>query len=299
MFNAAGALRKILNSPGYLVRPSICDPFMARMAQQAGFRSAVVGGYALGAHTCIPEPVGDLTQLVQEAGEIQRAVTIPITIDAGAGFGEAIQVWQTVQRAESAQLGGIQIEDQVYPKRAHYHRDYREHTIDQSHMIEKITAAVEARKNPDFIIGARTDTMRTVGYDEGVKRANAYAKAGADTVVIWPNTIEEARRAPKDINCPVVYVVSHGNRVGRPVPRADELADMGYKIISYSSLAILTVYRAVSATFKSLSETGEAGQAPEDMIVARKAVEDLLGLEAMYAIEERTTESADRKANQH
>lgn len=294
MFNAAGAMRALLNAPGYVVRPAVADPFMARIAQQSGFKNVVVGGYALGARTCIPEPVGDLTQLVQEAGEIQRAVSIPVSVDAGAGFGEAIQVWATVQRLEHAGLGAVQLEDQVYPKRAHYHRDYQEHTIDQAHMIEKITAAREARTNPDFVVCARTDTMRTDGYDEGVRRANAYAEAGADALVVWPNTVEEAQRAPKDVKCPLIYVVSHGNRVGRPVPRVDELADMGYKIISYSSLTILTVYRALSAVFDNLHSTGDAGQAAEDMIAARKAVEDLLGLEQLYAIEERTTENPGR-----
>ena len=133
--------------------------------------------------------------------------------------------------------------------------------------------------------------MKTEGYDEAVLRGNAYAKAGADMVMVFPSTIEETRRAPRDIDAPCAYVVSHGNRVGRPVPRAEELIDMGYKLISYSSLGSLVVYRELLKVFTQLRTTGDAGQTTEHMIEARKALEDLIGLPALYAIEEKTTES--------
>jgi 2-methylisocitrate lyase-like PEP mutase family enzyme len=291
LFNSPQSLRELLARPEPIVRPAVGDALTARIAQEAGFECVAVGGYALGARSCIAEPLHDMTFVTEEARQIQNVLNIPVTVDCGAGFGEAIQVWQTVQALQKGGLAAIQIEDQVFPKRAHYHRDYQEHTISMDHMVEKVTAAVEARTNPDFVVIARTDSMKTDGYDEAVRRGNAYAKAGADVVMVFPSTLEETKRLPRDVDAPCAYVVSHGNRVGRPVPTARELADMGYKLISYSSLSSLVIYRSLLEVFSQLKRTGDANQTAENMIAARKALEDLIGLPHLYEIEERTTES--------
>ena len=293
MFNAPKTLRELLQRKGPIIRPAVGDALTARIAQEAGFECVAVGGYALGASTGLAEPLQDMTFVTDAARRIQNFVEIPVTVDCGAGFGEAIQVWQTVRALQQGGLAAVQLEDQVFPKRAHYHRDYQEHTISSDHMVEKVSAAVEARENSNFVVIARTDSMRTDGYDEAVRRAKAYVEAGADVVMVFPNTIEETARFPRDVDAPCAYVVSHGNRVGRPVPRADELADMGYKLISYSSLSSLVIYRSLLQVFTELRRTGDANQSLEDMIAARKALEDLIGLPKLYDIEERTTESRE------
>ena len=293
MFRSTKALRELLKRPGPIIRPAVGDALSAKIAQEVGFDCVAVGGYALGASTGLAEPLQDMSFVTEASRRIQNVLNIPVTVDCGAGFGEAIQVWKTVQTLQQGGLAAIQIEDQVFPKRAHYHRDYQEHTISIEHMVEKVAAAVEARTDPDFVVIARTDAMRTDGYDEAVRRGNAYAKAGADVVMVFPNTIEETRNLPRDVDAPCAYVVSHGNRVGRPVPTAAELTDMGYKLISYSSLTSLVIYRALTQVLTDLQQTGDARQTPEDMIAARKALEDLIGLEHLYSIEERTTESRE------
>jgi methylisocitrate lyase len=135
-----------------------------------------------------------------------------------------------------------------------------------------------------------TDSMKTHGCDEAIRRANAYAEAGADIIMLFPNTLEEAKRAPKDIKAPTVYVVSHGNRVGRPLPSVGELADWGYKIASFATLSTLVSYRTVYDSFKRHHETGDAGEELTEMRRLRQSMEDLTGLPDLYAIEERTTE---------
>ena len=294
MFNAPAEMRRLMAREGAFMRPAVCDPMMARIAQQAGFESLGIGGFAIGAHTCLTEPLLSMSELVEEAARIQAAADIPATVDVGAGFGEAIQVWRTVREFERAGLAGIQMEDQIFPKRAHYHRDYQEHIIAPEHMIEKIIAAKEARQDDNFVLMIRTDAMRTEGYASAVQRANAYVEAGADLIMVFPNDIEETRAAPKDINAPLVYVVSHGNRVGRPIPHANELADMGYKVISYAILSVLVTYRALDSAFRRLRETGDAGVDLAEMRQARQEIEDLIGLPNLYSIEERTTERAGR-----
>ncbi len=289
-FNAPAALRALMNAPGAFIRPAVCDPMMARIAQKAGFKCLGIGGFAMGAHTCVTEPMFGMSELADESRKIQAAVTVPTIVDIGCGFGEAIQVWRTIREMERAGLGGVQMEDQVFPKRAHYHRDYVEHVIDMDHMLEKISVAVEAKTDPNFVLMARTDAMRTDGFAEGVKRANAYARAGADLIMLFPNSLEETIRAPKEIDAPLVYVVSHGNRVGRPVPSPAELADMGYKVISIAILSTLVTYRALTDAFTRLHDTGEVAMSQQEAIDARQAVEDLIGLPELYRIEERTTE---------
>src|SRR5439155_11964430 len=173
---------------------------------------------------------------------------------------------------------------------APYHPDYREHTIPAEEMAEKIRFACQARQDPDFVIIARTDSMRTDGYDEGVRRARLYAEAGADLVMLFPNTVEEARRAPRDCGVPLNYVNSPGNRVGRPVFATQQLEAMGYKIVTDATSVIITTYQAVSAMLKRLKETGQTGLDADEAIAGRKAIEDTIGLEEYYKIEEQTVE---------
>lgn len=294
-FHAPTAFRKLLDGPDVIVRAAVSDPLMARIAQDVGFTSLALGGFAVGAQSCRPEPLLDLTQLAWDAAAVQRSVDLPIIVDVGASFGESIHVWNTVRRMEEAGVAGIQMEDQLFPKRAHYHRDYQEHTISMENMVDKITTAVETKKNKDFAIVGRSDAFKTLGYDEGIRRSNAYLAAGADAVVAFPNTLEEARRAPKDIDGPVGYVVTHGNRVGRPILTPEELADMGYKLVSFATIGILAYYRGVHASLLHLLAQGQTLEAENDLITARKSLEDLIGLEDLYRIEERTTER-DRDA---
>lgn len=290
MKDMPGRLRNLLAENRAIVRPAVHDPLSARIAESLGFEFVGIGGFAMGAQTTRTEPLLSLTEMVQFAEAMSAVVDIPIMVDVGAGFGEAINVWHTVREMERIGIAGVQIEDQVFPKRAHYHRDYIEHTIEMDHMIEKIQAAVEARGNKDFVICARTDTMKTHGYEEAIRRANAYKSAGADIVYVFPNNIEETRRAPSEIEAPVVYGVSHGNRVGRPVPSATELASYGYRVISYPTLLILATYDAVRNTLLALRDDHGASVDQARMRVLRKELEDLIGLEKLYEIEERTTE---------
>ena len=122
---------------------------------------------------------------------------MPLIVDAATGFGDPLHVMRTVREFERAGVAAIHIEDQVFPKRAHYHRDYLEHTVSAEEMVDKVRFACQARQDPDFVIIARTDTMRTEGYEEGIRRARLYAEAGADMVMLFPNTAEEAARAPE------------------------------------------------------------------------------------------------------
>ncbi len=282
-------LRELLASENVLVYPGVYDPLTARIAEGLGFKMVGLPCNSLGSHLCTPEPILSLPDLVREARYITDAINIPLRVDADAGFGEPMHVVRTIRELERAGVAAAHIEDQIFPKRAHYHQGI-EHTVEAEQMVAKLKAAVAARQDPDFVIIARTDAMLTHSFDEGVRRANLYLEAGADMAHVYPNSVEEARLAPKEINGPVSYGVSDGNRKGRPIFSVQELSAMGYKMISFPNAGIMAVAMAVKEVLETLKATGRTGLDQAEFLGVRKYVEETIGLEEMYKIEAATVE---------
>jgi methylisocitrate lyase len=197
---------------------------------------------------------------------------------------------RTVQVLEQAGAAAVHIEDQVFPKRVHYHKG-QEHVIPAEEMCEKIRYATKSRRDSGFVIAARTDAMRTDGFAEGIRRANLYSEAGADMIMIFPNTESEARQAPREVRTPLIYVNSEGNRLGRPIFGIRELEDMGYKMVNDAISAITVMFKSVNELFVRLKETGSTGMDQEVFRKVRKEIEDTIGLEEFYRIEESTVEN--------
>ncbi|MBI3967834.1 MAG: isocitrate lyase/PEP mutase family protein, partial [Chloroflexi bacterium] len=177
---AREALRRAIQGDEIVVAPVCINAITARIIQKLGFSACYLGGYAFGAASCLTEPLTTMMEIVEAAQHIARRIDLPLIVDADAGFGEPLHTMRTMQEFEWAGVAGVHIEDQIFPKRAHYHKDYQEHVIPIEEMQMKIRLAVQARQDPNFVIIGRTDSMRTDGYDEGVKRARAYLEAGAD-----------------------------------------------------------------------------------------------------------------------
>src|SRR5207245_7522697 len=183
-----------------------------------------------GASRTITEPLLTMDEQVRIAGEVARAVAVPLVADAGAGFGEPLHTMRTVREFAQAGIAGIHIEDQLYPKRAHYHA-YQVHAIAQDEFVAKIRYACRQRDetDPDFVIIARSDTCREFGLDEAIGRINAAAEAGADMGLVFPRNRAEAEAAPRRASVPLVWVQSRGNRDGRPILSLSDLQAMGYR----------------------------------------------------------------------
>ena len=289
MKRMTAVLREMLVSGKIMVYPGIYDALSAKIAERVGFKMVGLGGYALGAHLGTPEPLLCLEDLVRACRYITAAITIPLKVDADAGFGEPLHVMRTIRELESAGVAAAHIEDQIYPKRVHYHKGI-EHVIDTQDMIAKLKAAAAARRDPDFVIIARTDAMRTDGFADGVRRANLYLEAGADMAFIFPNNVEEARQAPKEICGPLVYLNSDGNRLGRPIFSIQELEDMGYRMVSYAISCINVAVKANKEMLETLLATGRTGVDQKEITGIRKYIEDTIGLEEMYKLEIATVE---------
>jgi 2-methylisocitrate lyase-like PEP mutase family enzyme len=282
-------LRRMLAEPGFIMALGIWDPYTARVAESLGMKCVHLGGYQLGVHYCTSEPLLTLTELTNSTYYITSAVDIPLIVDAGAGFGEPLHVMRTVRVLERAGAAGLHIEDQIFPKRVHYHKGI-EHVIPRHEMVAKIKAAIAARTDPDMVIIARTDAMRTDGFAEGVERANLYLEAGAEMVLIFPSTLEEAKQAPREIKGPVCYTNSEGNMLRRPLFTVKEFEELGYKLSTYVTALLCPVTQEIKRVVTNLLTTGSSGLDNEKMILWRKEIEDLIGLEEYYKIESETVE---------
>lgn len=282
-------LRGLLAGPRFIPALGIWDPYTARVAESLGIECVHIGGYQLGAHYVTSEPLLTLTELAWTTKYVTSAVKIPVIVDAGAGFGEPLHVMRCVRELELAGAAGLHIEDQIYPKRAHYHKGI-EHVVPRGEMVAKIKAALAARTNPDFLIMARTDAMHTDGFAEGVERANLYLEAGAEMVMIFPDKEQEARQAPREIKGPLAYTNSEGNRLRRPLFTWKEFEEIGYKLSTYPTALLCPVTQELKRVITNFQTRGESGLDREKMIVWRKEVEDLIGLEEYYRIESDTVE---------
>jgi methylisocitrate lyase len=159
-------LRELIASSEFLYMPSAATPLKGRIAEAAGTLLVYTGGYVTGASRAITEPLLTMDEQVRVAGEVARAISVPLVADAGAGFGEPMR---TVREFAAAGVAGIHIEDQLYPKRAHYH-GYQVHAIPLGDFVAKIRYACRQRdeSDPDFVIIARSDTCREFGLDEAI-----------------------------------------------------------------------------------------------------------------------------------
>ena len=147
------------------------------------------------------------------------------------------------------------------------------------------------RSDPDFVVIARTDTCRFEGLKEAVWRVNAAADVGADLGLIFPRNAEEMKKAPRQAKIPLVYVISRGNRDGRPLPTGPQLADMGYKAAIDALTYLLASFHFAKLAYAEIKRTGcYSGLTQEQCIESRHEIETLVGLDEFYEIEEKTVE---------
>ena len=290
-------LRALLERGKLITLPSAYDALTARMVQDAGFDAVYNGGFVTGGSTCISEPLLTMRDQVDVGQRLASAVHIPLVMDSGAGFGDPVHVMRTVRECIRSGIAGIHLEDQVFPKRAHYHANVTRN-VPLDEYRDKIRFACEQRDelDKDFVIIARSDACRIQGYEEAIRRVNVGVRQGADLTMIFPRNHEEALSAPKDADAPMVYVQSRGNRDGRPLYTAAQLQDMGYAMVIDAVLSICVNFHFTRMVLRELKRTGDyGGLTQEEWIAARQGVEDIIGLDDYYRIERETVERAAGK----
>lgn len=291
-------LRALVKRGKFLELPSAYDPLVARLAESLGFQTVYNGGFVTGGSTCISEPLLTMDEQIRVAGNMAKAVNIPVIMDAGAGWGEPLHTMRTVREAIRAGIAGVHIEDQLYPKRAHYHT-YVAHNIPLDEYRDKLRLACRQRDaaDPDFVIIARSDACRIQGLKEAIKRINVAADEGADMGLIFPRDHDEAVKTPGLAKVPMIYVQSRGNRDGRPLYTYAQLREMGYAGCIDAILAVGVQFHFMRQALIELKKTGDyQGIEAQEFVTVRKQIEDLIGLENYYRIERETVEKSAAKA---
>jgi 2-methylisocitrate lyase-like PEP mutase family enzyme len=236
-----------------------------------------------------------MDEQLRVAGEVARAVAAPLVADAGAGFGEPLHTMRTVREFATAGVAGIHIEDQLFPKRAHYHK-YVAHAVPLPEFVDKIRWACRERDriDGDFVVIARSDTCREFGLDEAISRVNAAAEVGADLGLVFPRNDSEAEAAPKRAKLPLVWVQSRGNRDGRPIYSLPELQAMGYRACIDAQLLLGVAVHFIKEALAEMLQTGRyTGIGDNQFTALRKDIEDMIGLDKHYEVEAATVEKGE------
>ena len=281
--------RDMLDGEEAPLAPAVFNPLSARLAEQAGFRMLYLGGGALGYIKCCLEANLNVTELVQAGIEIRAASALPLILDAACGFGDPMHMHHTIALAEAAGFCALEIEDQVLPKRAHHHIGI-EHMIPGELMAAKIKEAVRARRNPDFVIIARTNAVRQTGMEDAIARGHAYREAGADMLYIAPRNPDEAREIARRLPPPFMFSYeSSGEHAGAGLSLR-ELGALGYRVLSVANTA-LAFHRAMRQTYEAIAR-GESNpvMAGTTNKAEQAALHHTLGFDELIAIEKATVE---------
>ncbi len=259
---------------GPVAVPGVFNPLVARIAENLGFHTAYLSGAALSASNGVPD-VGllSLTEFVEAARALTAATTLPILCDADTGFGEALNVERTVRLFEAAGVAGIHLEDQQLPKRCGHLSG--KVLVSAPEMAAKIRAAVAARRDPDFVILARTDARGVTGFDDAVARARLYLEAGADG--IFPEALESADEFAAFAKAVPTVLLANMTEFGRSPPLDfDVLGALGYRLVLYPVTALRAALRAVQVTFEDILKKGHQRDRLDHMLT-RAELYDLLG----------------------
>jgi len=238
-----------------LVFPGVYDAITAKIAQKAGFEAMFQTGYGTSAALLGMPDYGFIgpTETIENARRICKAVSVPVIVDADTGYGNPLSVWKLVNELESVGASGIFLEDQKWPKRCG-HMSGKE-VIAKEEYVEKLRAALDARKTKEFVIVARTDARASEGLDAAIKRGLLYKEIGADAIFIEaPRSIEEMKKIGKVIKAPLVANMIEGGAT--PLLSAGNLHKMGFNLILYP-LSVL--YANTFATLQILTELKKKG----------------------------------------
>jgi len=250
-----GARLRELIAKGAIMLPGVPNASMARQVERLGFDAVYVSGAGMANATAGVPDIGllTLTEVVQLAGYIARALKIPAIVDADTGFGGSENVARTIRELETAGLAGCHIEDQEFPKRCGHLAG--KSLVDVEDMTEKIKAAVAARRDPDFMIIARTDARAVEDFDRTVDRARRYIAAGADA--IFPEALlsaEEFRDFARKIDVPLLANMTEFGK--SPLHSFRDLAGLGYRMVIFPQSAFRVAMKASGEFLRALKESG-------------------------------------------
>lgn len=276
------ALRERLASGRLLAVPGALNPLSARLIQDTGFEAAYLSGAVLAADLGLPDiGLTTSTEIADRARQTTRVTDLPVLIDADTGFGEPMNAARTVQLMEDAGLAGLHLEDQVNPKRCG-HLDGKT-VVSREEMTRRVRAAVDARRDPDFLLMARTDARSVEGLAAAIDRAKAYVDAGADA--IFPEALADEAEFEAFRAAVEVPLLANMTEFGKSrLLDARTLSNLGYDIALYPVTLLRLAMGAVEDGLRTLAAEGTQ-ESLQPRMQTRSRLYELLGYEEYAAFD--------------
>ena len=286
MFSGGSFRARMLRPAAELVTaPLALDALSAALARKVGFSAVYLGGGGLGYQRAVTEALLTATELAEATRAITERVDIAVVVDGGVGFGDAVHMARTIRLLEDAGAAAVEIEDQVAPKRAHHHRGV-EHLVSAEEMVGRIRAASEARRAGDLVIIVRCNAFAHEGIEPTLERLAAYEEAGADVLMPMARGEDQFAAATRGTRLPLAAMTIGTGRA------ANELLHAGYALSVDPMSAQALSFRAIKAGYEGiLAGTGFGLTGPE-VLETMHEIGETISIEALYAIEARTTERA-------
>ena len=269
----ATQLRRLIDGPGIVVLPGAYDVLSAKVIEQAGFPVVFTSGFGFSASALGVPDIGLLTQTetLDRVRRVVDAVSVPVVADMDTGYGNPLNVVRTVQECVRLGVGGIILEDQLWPKKCGHMEGKA--VIPLEEHVEKLRAAVYASGDSDMVIIARTDARAPLGLDEAIRRGRAYSGAGADVIFIEaPESIQDLETIAASFDVPLFANMIEGGKT--PFLSAPDLEKLGFKLVVYPLSGLFAATRAVQEMARHLKETGST--AGFDRIVAFSEFEGVI-----------------------
>jgi 2,3-dimethylmalate lyase len=283
--NKAEMIRQSLKKSGQLIMPGVYDALSARIATTAGFEVIFISGYSLAA-TMLGEPdFGILTQteMLSAAQRICSVTDLPVIVDADTGYGNAINVIRTVDELIRIGAAGMFLEDQVWPKRCGHMKGKQVIPLDEQ--LKKLQAAIDAKKNRDFFIVARTDALQALGLNEAISRGIAFKQAGADAVFIEaPETKEQMLAISRSVPGPLVANMLE--RGATPLMGPQELRDLGFDLIVWPLAPLYSAAKSLNEVYTTLRREGTTVEIL-DRLMHFDEFNRIVGLEEKYQLDDK------------
>jgi 2,3-dimethylmalate lyase len=268
----------------FVVAPGIFDMISAKIADGMGFDCLYATGFGtVASHLGVADAgIATYTDMVGRVGQMARGVKTPVIADADTGYGGLLNVRHTVMGYEAAGVAGIQLEDQEMPKKCGHTPGRR--VIPAEEMALKVRVAAEARRNPDFLIVARTDARTTLGVEEAIRRGRIYADAGADVIFIEsPESEAEMAAIGKAVDKPLLANMVEGGRT--PILSVERLQAIGYAMAIYPAIGFLAAAAALERAYGHLRQHGDSTAIGESYGFNRMT--ELMGFPEVWEFETR------------
>jgi len=290
MAQTATRLRERLAAPGILIVPGVYDAVGAKLVERAGFDCVYLTGAGVSMATMGMPDIGlaSFAEVLNRLGVIADSTELPVIADGDTGYGGVLNVVRTVKEFERYGAAGIQLEDQVFPKRCGHEAKRR--CVPADEMVGKIGAALDARTSDDFVVIARTDARMSEGIDAALERALAYEAAGADVVFLEsPESTDEMRRFCATMTTPTMSNMVEGGRT--PLLSRAELEEIGYSLAIFPNSILRLVTRQVERFLAHFHETGETASLLGEMY-SHKELFDLFDFPQWAELEDKYVASA-------